>query len=110
MKVRAFIRDAKDEEIVKAIESGRLIVAPKADGKGKGTRGAGKGQGKGTRTLRQQVEAASRENAKVITMSKASDAIPTEDLTLFLTSLRATLATVEKMLAVAAPAAKASGK
>ena len=43
-------------------------------------------------------------------MAKAADAIPTEDLTLFLTSLRATLATVEKMLAVAAPAAKVSGK
>lgn len=97
MKVRTFIRDAKDEEIVKAIESGRLVVAPKAP-KAPGKRGAGKEPGKGTRTWLQQRDAATRETAKVITMAKAADALPsTGDLDPWIASLETALKAARAM-------------
>jgi hypothetical protein len=104
MKVRTFIRSATDEQIIKAIESGALVVAPKVTPKkDPAKRGAGKA-GAATRTLRQQVEAASKENAKVLTMAKTPDALPVEDLELFAKSLRATLAAAENMLKVGSAA------
>lgn len=96
LKVRTFIRDAKDAEIVKAIESGRLTLAPKAPKAG--TRGPGKGAGKGTRTWLQQRDAATRETAKVITMAKAADALPsTGDLDPWIASLETALKAAKAM-------------
>jgi len=103
MKVRTFIRSATDEQIIKAIETGALVVAPKVTKKDPAKRGAGKA-GAATRTLRQQIEAASKENAKVLTMAKTPDALPVEDLELFAKSLRATLTAAENMLKVGSAA------
>ena len=105
LKVRTFIRDAKDEEILKAIESGRLTLAPKAP-KTPGKRGPGK---KAPRTFRQQVEAASKENARCITMAKEAAALPpVADFDLLIASLKATLATAEKMRETVAASEKAA--
>lgn len=109
LTVRTFVRDASEEQITAAIAAkGDPVAAGKrAGGKGKGKRGPGK---KAPRTFRQQVEAASKENARCITMAKEAAALPpVADLDLLIASLRATLGTAEKMRdAVAAAEKKAS--
>ena len=111
MQVRTFVRTATDDQIAAAIAAkGDPVAAGKrVGGKTAGKRGAGKEPGKGTRTFRQQVEAASKENARCITMAKEAAALPpVADFDLLIASLRATLATAEKMRETVAASEKAA--
>lgn len=98
MQVRTFVRTATDDQITAAIAAkGDPVAAGKRVGgkKTPGKRGPGK---KTPRTFRQQVEAASKENARCITMAKEAPVLPpVADFDLLIASLRATLATAEKM-------------
>ena len=106
MQVRTFVRSASDDQVAAAVAAkGDPVAAGKRAGGSK--RGPGKNPGKGTRTFRQQIEAASKENAKCITMGKESAVLPPkEDWALLISSLKATLATAEKMHEVAPESAK----
>jgi hypothetical protein len=108
LAVRKFVRDAKVEDITRAIDKGDLS-APKAPGKkapGKkapAKRGPGKSSAKDV-TLHAQVVLTTQANAKCVVMAKVPAEIPVEDLKLLKASLDATLKAVEGMLAVAVPA------
>ena len=108
LAVRKFLRDAKVEDVTRAIETGELSApAPKAPAKGKGGAGKSRGAGKSSAkdvTLRAQVIATTQANTKCITMAKVPAEIPVEELKLLKASLEATLKAVDGMLTVATPA------
>lgn len=107
LAVRKFVRDAKVEEITRAIETGELsapkpakkAVAKKAVAK----RGPGKSSAKDV-TLRSKIIEWTQASAGIIKEAKVPADIPVEELNMVIASCEATLKAAKAMVAVATPA------